>query len=464
MNFFSKMNYLLARCVYKAVGMDFFAAYDWMMKMMALPSAERDAWRLKKLGDILEFAWLNVPFYREYWGDHGVAFTRPKDIEELSAFPILTKKIFRENSFQIRPVNLKKIRHREWSTGGTTGAPVQYLRDLEQWTINEAFHLWGWCQIGYTFGDHVGVIAGGSLVPEKFNLATYVRSSFHRRLFLYGVSMDEDLAKKYYRKLRNFDVKYLYGYPSILYLFGQQLKRMNLFLPNIRGIVTTAEMLLPHYREGLEENFNCRVYNNLGCNDGGFEAYECPRCGKLHYNYLQSILESEKLGKEKNESLIITNLWNKSTPFIRYENGDQISLSKKASSCGCKYPVIDRIIGRTADILKFTNGQSIAGPALTLIFRDMKIDGWQVVQTGVDKMEVRVCCGKGVDFQFDKIEKILRHHISQDIAITIKRVEELSRTKGGKLKPIWTEVEAEPSNATKRQFNSILSDYAKKKL
>jgi phenylacetate-CoA ligase len=439
MKLHNKLDKLVARLVYKIARMDYFAAYDWMVKMMAAPIADRDAWRLNKLGDMLEFASLNVPFYREYWGDHGVEFFRPKAFEELEKYPILRKDTFRENFLQIRPNNLHEIRHRKWSTGGTTGIPVQYLRDLEQWTVNEAFHLWGWRQMGYKFGDHIGVIAGGSLVPEKFQFSSYVRSFLSKRLFLYGVTMNATLAKDYYHRLMSYKAKFLYGYPSIIYLFSQQLRNLGLSLPSIRGVVTTAEMLLPQYREGIEGFFNCRVYNNLGCNDGGYEAYECANCGKLHYNYFQSILETDKVD-DADESLIITNLWNKSTPFIRYENGDIVSLGNELSNCGCALPVIDSINGRTADILKFSNGQSIAGPALTLIFRDMKIDGWQVVQTAKNKMEVRVCCGQDVRMQFETIKKILRYHISEDIDIMIKRVDMLARTKGGKLKPIWSEV------------------------
>ena len=52
---------------------------------------------------------------------------------------------------------------------------------------------------------------------------------------------------------------------------------VRLSLPELKGVVTTAEMLQPRYREGIEQTLGCPVFNNLGCNDGGYESYECSR-------------------------------------------------------------------------------------------------------------------------------------------------------------------------------------------
>jgi phenylacetate-CoA ligase len=425
---------------YKAWGLDVFGVHKWLLKTLSWSPQQRQDWRLHRLNDILEFAWDHVSFYREYWGDHGVKFGKLKAIEELQRYPVLTKDIFRANSNRIRPDNLSSIRHRKWHTGGTTGQPVHYLRDLEQWILAEAFHLWGWSQLGYVFGDPVGVIAGGSLIPEKRKLEARVRGWMHRRLFLYGVAMDRSIAREYCDRLRKHGAKYLYGYPSALYLFGKHLAEQGLSLPGLKAVVTTAEMLQPRYREGIESTLACRVFNNLGCNDGGFESYECNQHNGLHYNDLQSILEVDSPSSGSEGRLLITNLWNKSTPFIRYENGDIVTMETEPCVCGCPFPLIGAIQGRTADILTFANGRSLAGPALTLIFGAMEIDGWQVVQTGPNRLEVRMCSTSEISPE-DRhhIRNILRYYLDDEVEVVINRVEKLETTKGGKLKPIWIE-------------------------
>jgi len=131
----------LAHCVYRACGLNVFGKYKWLLTTSSWPAKQRAEWRLQRLGDILEFAWNHVPFYREYWGDHRLEFRRPKAIEELERYPVLPKEVFRANGARIQPDNLNSIRHLPWTTGGTTGEPVHYKRDLEQWVLNEAFQL-----------------------------------------------------------------------------------------------------------------------------------------------------------------------------------------------------------------------------------------------------------------------------------------------------------------------------------
>lgn len=421
--------------------LDIFGHWRWLQETHQWSPGRRSQWRLQRLGDILEFAWKEVPFYREYWGDHGVDFRRPRDLSELAQFPVLTKKVFREHALRIRPESIRRIRHMPRHTGGSTSIPVHYNLDLDQWAFMEAFHLWGWQQAGYELGDAVGVIAGGSLVPKRATLKSKARSFAQRRLFLYGVAMDRAMARVYHERLLRYEAEFLYGYPSVLYLFAKHLRDQGLRLPQLRAVVTTAEMLLPQYREGIEEWLGCPVFNDYGSNDGGTESYECRLHQGLHYNDLQSILETDDGGTSGTQgALLITNLWNRSTPFIRYENGDLAQLSKVPCACGSAFPLIESVQGRTTDIITFSSGQSLSGPALTLIFGNMLIDGWQIVQVGPMAIEVRLCGdGDPVARYGDEITRILRHHLEEAVKLTIKRVDKLSLTDGGKLKPVWIE-------------------------
>lgn len=421
-------------------GLDIHGESQWLHATGSWTPTQRAQWRLQRLGDILEFAWQEVPFYREFWGDHGIEFRRPAHLDELQRYPVLTKSIFRDNSSRIRPRALTSIRHISKHTGGSTSVPVGYLLDLEQWTLMEAFHIWGWRQSGYEQGDPVGVIAGGSLVPERMTWKGKLRSLAQRRLFLYGVAMDHAMARDYRNRLIRYGARFLYGYPSVLYLFARCLHEQGLVLPGLQAVVTTAEMLLPQYRKGIEDWLHCPVFNNFGSNDGGIESYECHLHQGFHYNDLQSVLEVE--GSPGTEgALLITNLWNRSTPFIRYQNGDIAKLSTVSCPCGAPFPLIASVLGRTTDILTFGNGRSLSGPALTLIFGDMKIDGWQIVQTSPTALEVRLCCPDSIPQEYtERIARVIGYHAGENVTLKIKRVDKLTLTKGGKLKPVICDV------------------------
>lgn len=432
---------LIADLFYKGVGLDVFGYYRWLQTTLSWTPEQRQGWRLAKLNSILELCWNHSPFYREFWGSHGVQFKPLESLEELGRYPVLTKDVFRSNVSKIAPDTLGRIRHIKKSTGGTTGEPVQYFRDLEQWAFCEAFHLWGWSQMGYRFGDPVAVIAGGSLIPENESLYSKLRNRLHNRYFLFGVAMNDEKAKKYAETLAQHGVRYVYGYPSIIYAFSHYTRKMGLEFPNLRAVVCTAEMLLPQYRKGIERNLGVPVYDNLGCNDGGFESYECGIHSGFHYNDVQSILETLSLDGKGHGSLLITNLWNRSCPFIRYENGDVATLATEPCRCGAAFPLISSIDGRTADILSFSDGTVLSGPALTLIFGEMEIEGWQVVQRARDSIEVRVCCSSEMKPEYlHRIKYILRSYVASSVDIDIRVVRQLEVTKGGKRKPIWSEV------------------------
>jgi phenylacetate-CoA ligase len=205
----------------------------------------------------------------------------------------------------------------------------------------------------------------------------------------------------------------------------------------VKAAFTTAEMLLPKYRKVIEERFRCPVFNVLGCADGGYVACECTRHQGFHYNDLQSVLEVADPGEDGVGRLLITNLWNRSMPFVRYENGDQISLPDSDCPCGETFPMIGAVKGRTTDILRFRNGKSLAGPAITLIFRDMDIGAWQVVQRASDRLEVRICSREEPKQEdLDYIERCLDHHLGKDVQVDILHVDELETTSAGKLKPV----------------------------
>ena len=302
----------------------------------------------------------------------------------------------------------------------------------------QAFQFWGWSLTGWSLGDPVGVLTGGSLMPQRVTLFERTRNFIERRLFLFGVQMDRKLALEYHHRLEDFGAEFLYGYPSILYVFTKHLAQEGLRLPKIRAVVTTAEMLLPHYRKGIESALNCRVFDDYGCNDGGFESFECGLHRGTHYNDFQSIMEVED-GDTCSGTLLVTNLWNRSTPFIRYEVGDRVTLARDRCPCGANFPIIESVEGRTADILHFANGQSFVCPPH--LFGNMDIDGWQVVQTEPCKVEIRLAKpGKMNGDYIAKVEQVMRHHLDGAIKVEVRQVEKLIVTQGGKLKPVWSEV------------------------
>lgn len=440
----SVISKIISPTMFRIRGIDIFGYRKWLKDTEKWTPQNRVNWRLRRLGDIIEHCWDHVPFYHELWSDHGVKIRRPNNTDELEAFPIVNRDMFREHCDRIIAENLISIPHKDDATGGTTGSPLRYKHDLSYQAVHYAFALMGFHFTGYKYGDDICVIAGGSIIPGQSTPINSVRNWLERRHGVSCVGMNEEVAKKCYDMIQRHQPVIIEGYPSMIAEFCNFLKARSFSFKNLKAVITTAEMLYPHYRNQIEETLGVSVFDHYGCNDGGLVSFECERHRGFHYNDLESIIEVTSAHDEGVGNAVITNLWNRSMPFIRYENGDQIALEPGQCPCGRIYPLIRSVYGRTGDILRFANGRSLGAPGLTLIFKKFPIDGWQVVQTGFSSIEVRIKARQRLNENDEKyIYQVIHQHLSSEVDIKICYVNEFATTRHGKLKPVFVEMSPE---------------------
>ncbi len=428
--------------LFRLMKIDIFHYRRWLLETEKWSPEKRDKWRLERLGDIIEHCWDHVPFYKMLWENYGVKIRRPRHFNELNHFPIVTRDMIRDNRDQLIPDNIEKIPHKADSTGGTTGSPLKYFHDLKLHALRYGYVLIGWEFAGYHFGDDVCYIAGGSLIAENRSLRNRARSWLERGHGVSCVGMNMDVALKCHQMILKFKPTVIHGYPSMIAEFCNIKDH---FHPgpydDLKAVITTAEMLHPHYRKQIEDNLCVPVFDHYGFNDGGLLSYECIQHSGYHYNDLESVVEVIDPDAHGTGRLAVTNLWNHSMPFIRYENGDLVTLNSEPCSCGRIYPLIGNVFGRSGDILRFANGNTLGTPGLTLIFKEMPIDGWQVVQKGLNNIEVRIKTNHEINpYDIAYIKKVIHLHASADVDVHVVRVEELSLTSRGKLKPVFVEM------------------------
>jgi phenylacetate-CoA ligase len=438
MNIASQITKLIAPTLFKITGSDIFRLWRWLEQTETWEPRNRDQWRLQRLGDMIEHCWDNVPFYREFWSDHGVKIRRPRAFEELKAFPIIGRDIFRKNRESVQAANIGSIPHKNESTGGTTGAPLQYKQDLVEHSLRYAFAWHWWTSIGFQFGDNVCSMTGGSLQRGQATLRNRARRWLSRYHGVSCLSMNPTVAAATYDIIRRYQPTIIYGYPSMVAEFCEHVKQHDPVFRCLKGIVTTAEMLYPHYRQRIEGTLDAPVFNNYGCNDGGVISLECELHQGLHYNDLESVVEVESPDEAGVGLCAMTNLWNRSMPFVRYVNGDLLALGDLKCACGRIYPLIRSVEGRTGDVLRFPNGRTLGPPGLTLIFKEFPIDAWQVVQTGPAALEIRIKAKERLIVEKEAyIATVIRSHLNLDVDIRIRYTDQLATTSRGKLRPVF---------------------------
>lgn len=405
------------------------------------------AWQDERLACLIAHAYNNVPYYQRVMHERGL---RPADIvcvNDLIKLPILAKSIVRQEREALISQNIDPQRIKLNSTGGTTGEPLQYYGDWEAWSADLACLYRGWGFAGYRPGDRMATLAGSSLVPDqRTSLTQRIRLRLERNLPLSVIALSADRSREYAGQLAAFRPQYLRGYPTALYVFARHVRSMNLKLPGFKAAFTTAEVLQPQHRTVIEEVLNCPVFDGYGCRDGGANAMECDHHRGMHLSPERAIVEflDDAGNRTSGGRMILTDLFNYSMPFIRYEVDDVGELGQTLCSCGRGLPLLARLEGRTTDILTFGNGTTLSGPAATLIFRKTSFLQYHLCQKNRYTLIVRYVPGDPERNNVDvgETHRLLQHHLGPEISVQFEQVDDIPPTNAGKRRFIVSEAGA----------------------
>jgi len=244
-------------------------------------------------------------------------------------------------------------------------------------------------------------------------------------------------------KTKKFD--YINGYTSSIVLFGKYLQARNIILtdvcPTLKVCMVTSEMLFEEDKILLEKYLGIPVVNEYGASELDLIAFQNPddewqvNSETLFVEILDENNQPVSYGKEG--KVVITSLYNKAHPFIRYEIGDVGILDEKST---LKKPILKKLIGRTSDVALLPSGKK--SPGLTfyyvtksIIEDDGNVKEFIVRQTKLDSFEIDyVSSVELTSEQIQEIEKAIAKYLEPGLHFTYNRKEVLERTKRGKLK------------------------------
>jgi phenylacetate-CoA ligase len=312
-------------------------------------------------------------------------------------------------------------------TGGSTGKPLKYYITKDVASVNWAGMFRGWSWSGYRIGDRRIKFGGSSLIPNKApSLFQITRDKLERNFQYSALSINESKYDKLVHIIRKYKPKFLYGLASATYLFSDYCKCNNIKNIKFDAVFSTAEVLLPHYRTAIENQFQCKVFDQYGSYDGGGQALECQTHQGFHISIEKVILEildenEQRLSPGKSGYIVVTDLYDYAMPFIRYEVEDMGMLSDKLCTCGRNLPLLKAVEGRTTDIIKLSNGVILSGLTIPVIFAKRPVKQYQLIQESKDKLLVKIV--KDVNYSesdTDYVLKLLRHHAGEGIQIDVK--------------------------------------------
>ncbi|MBN2179558.1 MAG: phenylacetate--CoA ligase [Deltaproteobacteria bacterium] len=322
-----------------------------------LPREVLEALQFKRLKQVLERVYHTVGFYKRAFDNAAVSLDDIKTLDDMRRLPFTKKEDLRENyPFGLFAAPMSNI-VRLHASSGTTGKPtvVGYTqKDIDTWSRLMARSF---VAAGLTKNDIVHNAYGYGLFTG--GLGVHYGAE---RLGASVIPMSGGSTKKQILILQDFGPTAICCTPSYALYLAEQGEEMGVDMKSLKlrvGILG-AEPWSDTMKDEIEERLNIRALNIYGLSEimGPGVAMECKegRNG-LHVFEDHFIVESidpatgEVVPDGEEGELVFTTLTKEAFPLIRYRTKDMSRLMREPCSCGRSLTRMDRISGRSDDML-----------------------------------------------------------------------------------------------------------------
>jgi len=424
----SKLHLLLRPAVRRHyLQMKAMEAWDW---------GRIQQFQLEKLNRLLRH-FITLDFYRQLLDEAG-APQQLDSLEALSKLPIIQKHHIRAN---LDAIAQKPTATQRDSTSGSTGQNFWFYRSPNVLTAKSAATAYCYNIGGVSYWDDFIVSVWGLSPRSGYfrKLSDRAKTFMLNQKVLISYGMDDTRALEYLRILQAKPPAAIVGYPNYLLHLAQVGTTNGLTPPSVSCLISSGETLFDETKVEIEAYFNAPVLNRYGTREFSNLAHQCSHQRGLHIVPSRCIIETDAEG-----NLLITDLDNDATPFIRYAVGDAGSLSYgKCSGCGRPFASIAQLNGRSHDIIRLASGANIPGQFWTTISRKVSgIDEFQVIQKAIDLIEFRI---KVTDTYTSENDEILLHKIDElvqgECRVELVKVDHIEPTPVGKRRFIISELE-----------------------
>ncbi|MCL2337837.1 MAG: phenylacetate--CoA ligase [Firmicutes bacterium] len=326
-------------------------------KIECMPVEDLKKLQLQRLKDLVERVYIQSPFYRRKFNEHGVKPEDIKTLDDLRRLPFTVKDDLRDNyPFGLFTVPMKDI-IRIHCSSGTTGKPVTagYTRnDMEMWVELMARSF---VTAGVTSRD---------IVHNAFGYGLFTGGLGHdmgaRKIGATVVPMSGGVNNRQIMLMKDFGATVLTATPSYAMVLAETAAQMGVNMKTdlkLRVGLFGAEPSTKEMHQHIEEEFNLEVYETYGIGEiiGPGIAINCAYHEGLHIqedHFLAEIVDpdtGEPVQPGQRGDFVITTLTKEAMPLIRYRTRDLTRFFTEPCLCGRTTVRHDRLAGRTDDML-----------------------------------------------------------------------------------------------------------------
>ena len=408
-----------------------------LQKIVALSEVDHKIFIEKRKQEIVKYHLENNSFYQELVGS--------KTYNEWNDLPILNKTNLQKPLLERLSKGYTQKNIYINKTSGSSGTPMVFAKD-------KYCHAMTWASIIYRFGWH-GIDFNTSYqarfygIPLDFigNKKERIKDFLSHRFRFSIFDLSDEVLGKMLMKFQREKFDYINGYTSSIVLFAKYLQKKNIVLtaicPTLKVCMVTSEMLFEDDKILLQKHFGIPIINEYGASELDLIAFQNPD-GDWQVNaetLFVEILDDNNKSVPNGTSgrIVITSLYNKAHPFIRYDIGDIGFLDENST---LQKPILKKLIGRTNDLAILPSGKKAPGLTFyyitkTIIEDDGNVKEFIIKQTKIDSFEIEYVSDTELNLeQIKKMEQAIALYLEPNLKFSFFRKTTLERSNRGKLK------------------------------
>lgn len=408
---------------------------------------EREQLQLSRLQEVVKKAYENVPYYNKRLDGVGVSPEDIKTLQDIEKLPFTTKSDLRDaypfGMFAVPSDDIVEVH----TSSGTTGKP----------TVS-----------GYTQGD-IDIwseVMARTLTMAGASKKDYIQNCYGYGLFTGGlgvhygtqrvgatvIPISAGNTQRQIEILQDFGSTILTCTPSYALYLAEVIEKQGINCEdlNLKAGVFGAEMWTEEMREEIEKRLNISALNIYGLTEiiGPGVAQECHVKTGLHIfddHFYPEIIDPKThktMPEGEKGELVLTTLTREGMPILRFRTRDITALRRGKCNCGRTMVKMDRITGRSDDMLKIRGVIVFPSQIERALLRIPGLEPhYQIIVTRphqLDELEVHVETNpslfsdevKHVEEVKRAIEKQIHDEIGLRVAVALVEPESLPRSEG----------------------------------
>ncbi len=369
--------------------------------------------KVPQLTELLSYAINNTEFYSTI------------DVPELSRFPVMNKTRLNENYDAISVKTYEEVKTHKMHTSGSTGIPFTVVQNMEK----RYRHI---ADLKY-FGELAGYKDHDPMCYLRAKPTATPQEQEEQNIWQLDIcNLSEENLTNYYHTMIEKKCVALIAYPSTLdTAINFWLKKFPNNQSYVKSIISTSETLTTETREKLASYFgeDCGIYARYSNTENGILGQETDTEGTYLLNWASYYFEILKLDSDEPAEdgelgrIIVTDLYNKAFPMIRYDTGDVAKLVRPEVG----FPYFMDLLGRRMDLIYDTKGEVVSPFLLCRTMRLSKgIEQWQFVQKSDTEYIIKISVTEGHTKPTCEKEIIsFRQTLGEDAKISVEYVDEI---------------------------------------